>query len=77
MVEETFVCDECGNTFPKRQMKEAFIWKGKKRIRRKLCPSDLDKTMKEGRVHGIVGDEKKAAASITPGQGVGERKSMK
>ena len=77
MDEETFVCDECGNTFPKRQMKEAFIWQGKERSRRQLCPSDLDKVMKEGRVHGIVGDKKKAAASITPDENPGERKSMK
>ncbi len=77
MDEETFVCDECGNTFPKRQMKEAFIWQGDERIKRQLCPEDLDKAMNEGTVHGVVGDEKKAAASITPDENPGERKSMK
>ncbi|MBW3590137.1 MAG: hypothetical protein KY429_12065 [Actinobacteria bacterium] len=76
-MEETFTCEECGKSFPKRQMKEVFIWEGKKRLRRELCPSCLDKAMKQGRVHGVVGDAKKAAASITPGEGNEERGSIK
>lgn len=76
-MEETFTCEECGKSFAKRQMKEVFIWQGKERLRRELCPSCLDKAMQQGRVHGVVGDEKKAAASIMPGVGTGERGSIK
>ena len=74
---DTFVCDKCGNPFPVRQMKEIFVWVGRKRVRRELCPSDLDKAMQAGRVSGIVGDEKKAAVQITPGVAPGERKPIK
>lgn len=42
-----------------------------------MSAEDLDKAMNEGTVHGVVGDEKKAAASITPDENPGERKSMK
>lgn len=77
MAEETFVCEECGGTFPRRQMKEAFIWHGKERIRRQLHAACLDKAMAEGRVSGIVGQDKKAAVQITPGEDVGVRKPIK
>lgn len=75
--EESFVCDECGETFPRRQMKEAFVWHGKTRERRELHPGCLDRLMAEGRVSGIVGQEKKAAVQITPGEDRGSRKSIK
>ncbi|MGH2812273.1 MAG: hypothetical protein ACRDI1_06120 [Actinomycetota bacterium] len=77
MAEDTFVCDECGGTFPRRQMKEAFIWKGKERVRQQLHPACLDKVMSEGRVSGIVGQEKKAAIQVTPGEDPGTRKGIK
>lgn len=76
-MDETFVCEECGGTFPRRQMKEAFIWRGKERTRRQIHPACLDRIMAEGRVSGIVGDEKKAAVQITPGEEPGVRKSIK
>jgi hypothetical protein len=74
---DTFVCEECGGTFPRRQMKEAFVWHGKNRTRRQLHPACLDKIMAEGRVSGIVGQEKKAAVQITPGVDKGVRNSIK
>lgn len=74
---DTFVCNECGNSFSVRQMKEIFVWVGRKRVRRELCRNDLDKAMQAGRVSGIVGDEKKAAVQITPGVASGERKPIK
>jgi hypothetical protein len=75
--DETFVCEECGGTFPLRQMKEVFVWHGKHRDRLRLHPACLDKIMADGRVSGIVGDEKKAAIQITIGEDAGERKSIK
>jgi hypothetical protein len=75
--EETFVCEECGGTFPRRQMKEAFVWHGRERVRRQLHPACLDKAMAEGRVSGIVGQEKKAAVQITPGEDAGVRKPIR
>lgn len=75
--DETFVCEECGGTFPRRQMKEAFVWQGKSRVRREVHPACLDKMMAEGRVSGIVGQEKKAAVQITPGEDRGVRKPIK
>jgi hypothetical protein len=63
---EDFVCGRCGKSFPSRQMKEAFIWHGKKRERNELCPSCLDHVMTEGRSSGIVGQKKKAAIQLTP-----------
>lgn len=76
-VEDSFICDECGESFPRRQMKEAFVWQGKERIRRELHPGCLDRMMAEGRVSGIVGQEKKAAVQITPGEDRGVRKPIK
>lgn len=73
----TFVCDQCGGQFPLRQMKEVFVWHGRTRERLALCPADLDRAMAEGRVSGIVGQEKKAAIQITPGEGKGIRKPIK
>lgn len=66
-MEETFVCGRCGRSLPSRQMKEAFIWHGKVRDRKELCPNCLDHVMSEGRLSGIVGQKKKAAIQLTPG----------
>lgn len=76
-MEETFVCQECGQTFPRRKMKELFVWHGKTRERREVCPSDLDRWMPRGRVHGIVGEVKKAAVDLLPGVGMGVRRPIK
>jgi hypothetical protein len=73
----SFVCQECGSSFPFRRMKEAFIWHGKERVRRELCPSCLDEAMTAGRVSGIVGQQKRAAVQITPGVEPGRRGSIK
>jgi hypothetical protein len=60
MAEETFVCDVCGRTFPKDEMKEFFDESGKKL---ELCAEDLDKKINEaGLVRGGPGEEKRAAA---------------
>jgi hypothetical protein len=59
MAEDTFVCDDCGKEFPKREMKEFFDDDGKKL---ELCPEDLDKRMNAEDVTGGPGEEKAAAA---------------
>jgi hypothetical protein len=74
---KTFVCEECGGTFPRRQMKEVFVWHGKHRDRLQLHPACLDKIMADGRVSGIVGQEKKAAVQITLGVDRGVRNPIK
>lgn len=58
--EDTFTCDACGRTFPRRQLKEAFDDDGTKL---NLCPEDLDKRMNAAdRVRGGPGEEKQKAA---------------
>lgn len=57
---DTFVCDDCGRTFPHAEMKEFFAESGEKL---ELCAEDLDKRMNEaGSVRGGPGEEKQAAA---------------
>ena len=70
MTEETFTCDRCGQTFPKRQMKEAFRQDGNDRERMELCPTCLDEVMNEAdSVQGIAGEEKRAAVRVDSGEG--------
>ena len=65
---DTFVCSNCGNTFPLRQIKEVFWEEGKKRLKQDLCPSCLDQRMNESnKVRGIVGDRKAAAIHVDSG----------
>jgi hypothetical protein len=64
-VDETFTCERCTNVFPRTRMKEVMYEEDRKRIKKKLCPSCLDKVMKEASsFRGIVGDENKAAIHI-------------
>jgi NAD-dependent SIR2 family protein deacetylase len=73
MTEETFTCDRCGQSFPKRQMKEAFRQDGNDRTRLELCPTCLDEVMNEaGTVQGIAGEEKRAAIRVDAGPGADE-----
>ena len=77
MAEETFTCDRCGNTFPARQMKEAFRQEGSERIRMELCPTCLDEVMNESEsVRGIAGEEKRAAVQLDSGSGDEARTSF-
>ena len=77
MPEDTFTCDRCGQSFPSRQMKEAFRQDGKERVKMELCPTCLDEVMNEaGSVQGIAGDEKRAAVRIDADGGDGERASF-
>ena len=63
---DTFTCDNCGNEFPKDQMKEVKT-EGSDQVR-KLCPTCLDETMnKASNVYGVEGDEKDKAAFVTEG----------
>lgn len=59
---ETFVCDRCGNEFPRNRLKEVVSDDGSKL---RLCPSCLDKLMNAAdEVRGGPGDEKQAAAYV-------------
>jgi hypothetical protein len=62
---EVFVCSNCGNQYPARQMKEVFWEEGRKRFKQELCPSCLDQRMNRStRVRGIVGQKKAAAIHV-------------
>ena len=64
-VQETFVCDRCGQEFPQRQLKEAFTGGQESREREELCPSCLDIRMNEAdRVTGVAGEDKRAAVRL-------------
>lgn len=77
MAKDTFTCDRCGQTFPSRQMKEAFRQDGQERVKMELCPTCLDAVMNEaGTVQGIAGEEKRAAVRIDGGGAEGERESF-
>ena len=68
MAEDTFTCDRCGQSFPARQMKEAFRQEGSERVRMELCPTCLDEVMNESdSVRGIAGEEKRAAVQLDSG----------
>lgn len=77
MAEETFTCDRCGNEFPVRQMKEAFIEEDGKRVKKTFDPKCLDEVMNSsGEVRGVPGDEKRAAVAIDPSGSGGDRQSL-
>jgi NAD-dependent SIR2 family protein deacetylase len=77
MAEETFTCDRCGNSFPSRQMKEAFRQDGQERVKMELCPTCLDEVMNEaGTVQGIAGEDKRAAVRIDADGSEGDRESF-
>ncbi len=64
-MQETFVCDRCGQEFPQRQLKEAFMEGQESRERDQLCPSCLDIRMNEAdRVKGVAGEDKRAAVRL-------------
>ena len=82
MTDQTFTCDECGQEFPREQMKEVFLGgEGpEKGERRELCASCLDKKMNEApEVYGVPGDEKRRAVKLeeagadTPAEATGKR----
>jgi hypothetical protein len=75
---DTFVCANCTNRFPLRQIKEVFWEEGRKRLKQELCPSCLDQRMNEAdEVRGIVGQRKAAAIHVdSSGSRLGTRKSM-
>ena len=77
MAEDTFTCDRCGESFPSRQMKEAFRQDGQERVKMELCPTCLDEVMNEaGTVQGVAGEEKRAAVRIDSDGGGGDRESF-
>ena len=77
MSKDTFTCDRCGNEFPAREMKEAFIEENGERVKKQFDASCLDKVMNEsGEVRGVPGDEKRAAVSIDPEGSGGDRESF-
>ena len=60
---ESFKCDNCGNEFPKSELKEAKI--GGSEEMSSLCPTCLDEKMNASEeVYGIEGDEKRRAAYL-------------
>ncbi len=66
MAEESFQCDRCGRTWPKRQLKEVMYEDGRERVKKNLCPECLDEVMNEaGQVRGIAGEEKRAAIHVS------------
>ncbi len=70
-------CMRCDKELPKRRLKEVVHEEGRMRIRQLVCPNCLDQIMNEsGRVRGVVGTKKAAAAHIDRGPGTGERQSM-
>lgn len=73
---ETFTCQRCGSELPVGRMKEIVYEEGKDRYAEELCPSCLDKAMNEsGKVRGVVGRHKAAAAHLDVGAG-GDRRSL-
>jgi hypothetical protein len=62
---DTFVCSNCGNKYPLRQVKEVFWEEGRGRLKQELCPSCLDQRMNQAKqVRGIVGQKKAAAIHV-------------
>lgn len=75
MGDDTFVCDRCGQEFPRNQLKEVFYEEGPDKERKKLSvdPSCLDEIMNEsGQVRGVAGEEKRAAVHIDGDTGTGD-----
>ena len=62
---DTFTCDNCGNTFPREEMKEVFRDGTEGVEPEKLCASCLDQKMNEAEeVYGVEGQEKRRAAYL-------------
>ena len=60
---DTFTCDNCGNEFPRDQLKEVKT-EGSDEVRN-LCPGCLDETMnKASEVYGVEGEKKDKAAFV-------------
>jgi hypothetical protein len=77
VAEETFTCDRCGEQFPAREMKEAFIEEDGQRVKKTFDASCLDQVMNESNeVRGVPGDEKRAAVAIDPEGDGGDRESL-
>lgn len=77
MAEETFTCDRCGNDFPVRQMKEAFIEEDGQRVKKSYDPKCLDEVMNSSdEVRGVPGEEKRAAVAIDPDGSEADRESL-
>jgi hypothetical protein len=77
VAEETFTCDRCGNEFPVRQMKEAFIEEDGQRVKKVFDPKCLDEVMNSaGEVRGVPGDEKRAAVAVESEGNGGDRESF-
>jgi NAD-dependent SIR2 family protein deacetylase len=72
---DTFTCDNCGNTFPRDQLKEVVRDDESGRVTQQLCPQCLDRRMNEAAdVYGVEGEEKRRAAYLAdePGEPPGE-----
>jgi hypothetical protein len=68
---DTFTCDNCGNTFPREQLKEVVRDGESGRVSQRLCPQCLDEQMDQAaEVYGIEGEEKRRAAYLAdhPGE---------
>jgi hypothetical protein len=60
-----FVCDNCNRSWPRSQLKEAFVDNDGRREKMNLCPECLDEQMNAAQaVYGVEGDEKARAAFI-------------
>lgn len=76
-MDEMTSCPRCGREVPPRRLKEVVHEEGRERIRDLVCPNCLDDIMNtSGRVRGVVGTEKAAAAHVDPGPGEGDRESL-
>lgn len=70
-------CVRCGKELPLRRLKEVVHEEGRSRIRRLVCSNCLDQIMNaSGRVRGVVGTDKAAAAHIDHEGGGGEHDSI-
>lgn len=77
MTADQFTCQRCGQTLPRSRMKEILYEEGHGRYVEELCPSCLDRAMNEaGRVRGVVGRSKAAAAHLDDVSEAGDRRSL-
>jgi NAD-dependent SIR2 family protein deacetylase len=68
---DTFTCDNCGNTWPREQLKEVVRDDDSGRVSQRLCPECLDEQMNQAaEVYGVEGQEKRRAAYLAdqPGE---------
>ncbi len=73
MADDTFICDRCGRTWPRNQLKEVVMGDGGREM--KVDPECLDEIMQNEAtaVTAVPGQEKQVATRVEPGEGPAER----